>query len=119
MKALAIRADDGCDWLNVRQRTPEHKLMLAILELGIADAVQCNSIYGYGSESIKRRTNASALDWFTTTSEDRWIFSFANVCEALFDDSDAARDMILRWILKARAENKKFNRRFFAKNKLA
>lgn len=57
---------------------PEKRLMLAILE----DAVQCFQNNGFAQTVRGRRIFQEAKKWIVDADRE-WVFSFANVCEAL------------------------------------
>jgi hypothetical protein len=67
---------------------PEKQLMLAVLEDGIA----CFRKYVLSGRPRFREAEAWLLE-----DDDRWPFSFRNVCEVLGLDANGIRDELLRW----------------------
>jgi len=60
------------------ERTPEHKLMAAVLEEAIRTFCRCAGARG----ARRRRLFREAAEWFAS-HDVSWPFAFENVCEAL------------------------------------
>jgi len=70
----------------------ERRLMTAILE----DAVDCFQKYLWATESRSRQLRADAEAWLFS-DDDRWPFSFVNICEALDIHPSFLRRGLLLW----------------------
>src|SRR5262245_51081704 len=88
-----------------RPLSPEHGLMVAILEVALADYQRC---WKDGDKRSMERI-ADAQAWILKSHSD-WIFSFVNCCEALGIEPEYLREGLLRWnqgkrtkLLKVRA----------------
>ncbi len=80
---------------NLRRKTlfePEKRLMLAILEDGI-HSYQDNLTASHGK---RERDFDEAAAWIVDADSD-WVFSFANVCDALGLSPEYLRQGLLRW----------------------
>jgi hypothetical protein len=75
-----------------RPLSPEHGLMVAILEVALADYQRCWKVRD--KKSMERFADAQA--WILESNSD-WIFSFVNCCEALEIEPDYLRQGLLRW----------------------
>ena len=75
-----------------RPLSPEHGLMVAILEVALADYQRCWKVRD--KKSMERFADAQA--WILEANSD-WIFSFVNCCEALGIEPDYLRQGLLRW----------------------
>src|SRR5262245_21361842 len=76
----------------IRPLSPEHGLMVAILEVALADYQRCWK--DGDKKSMERFADAQA--WILESNSD-WIFSFVNCCEALGIEPDYLRQGLLRW----------------------
>src|SRR5215510_5056889 len=74
-----------------RPLSPEHGLMVAILEVALADYQRCWKIRD--KKSMERFADAQA--WILESNSE-WIFSFVNCCEALGIEPDYLRQGLLR-----------------------
>lgn len=72
---------------------PERRLMVAVLE----DAVSCLSKNPRRGPRQQRRAFEEAHSWVNAEDAESWIFSFANVCEALGLDPGYLRRGLNRW----------------------
>ena len=88
-----------------RPLSPEHGLMVAVLEVALADYQRCWKVHD--KKGIERFADAQA--WILESNSE-WIFSFVNCCEAIGIEPDYLRQGLLRWkqgkrtkLLKARA----------------
>jgi hypothetical protein len=87
-----------------RPLSPEHGLMVAVLEVALADYQRCWKV----RDKKGMELFADAQAWILESNSD-WIFSFVNCCEALGIEPDYLRQGLLRWkqgkhtkLLKAR-----------------
>jgi hypothetical protein len=71
---------------------PEHVLMLAVLQ----DAVTCYQEHMMATCKRKQSMHRDAEEWILS-SDQSYLFSFENVCEALGYDADYLRQGLLRW----------------------
>jgi hypothetical protein len=71
---------------------PEMALMLAVLE----EAISCFQRYVLAPGGKGRRLFREAEQWIMET-DNEWLFSFENVCEALGLSPDFVRSGLLRW----------------------
>lgn len=71
---------------------PEKRLMLAVLEDGIA----CFQQYATASRPKGRTLFQEAQEWILD-KEDGGLYSFANICDALGFDPDYLREGLMRW----------------------
>lgn len=71
---------------------PEKKLMMAVLE----DAVACFQDNIAATDPEKKVLYDDALVWFVNTNND-WLFSFDNVCDALGLTPSYVRRGLLAW----------------------
>lgn len=79
--------------------SPEHLLMLSVLEAAWEDAVQ--QPLQSGSNFHARTMNPLALEavaWFET-DDPTWLFSFTSICAVLELDPGAIRDALRRRLL--------------------
>jgi len=74
------------------ERTPEHKLMAAVLEEAIRTFCRCAGAPG----ARCRRLFREAAEWFAS-HDVSWPFAFANVCEALALEPEWIRRALQRW----------------------
>ena len=72
---------------------PERRLMVAVLE----DAVSCLSKDPRRGPGQQRRAFEEAHSWVNADDTESWIFSFANVCEALGLNPGYLRRGLNRW----------------------
>ena len=85
----------GEDFVRVhrsRLLSPEHELIVAVLEVALADYQRCWKVGD--KKSMERFADAQA--WILE-SDSEWIFSFINCCEALGIEPDYLRQGLLRW----------------------
>jgi len=75
-----------------RPLSPEHGLMVAVLEVALADYQRCWKVRD--KKSMERFADAQA--WILESNLD-WIFSFVNCCDALGIEPDYLRQGLLRW----------------------
>jgi hypothetical protein len=73
-------------------RTPELKLMAAVLEDAIRCFCQCAGSPGLRSQRLFRET----AEWFES-HDASWPFAFENVCEYLALEPDWIRGLLARW----------------------
>jgi hypothetical protein len=71
---------------------PEKRLMLAVLE----DAVTAYQRYAISTEQDERADFVEVLRWFNAADQ-RWPFSFRNICEALGLEADRLRRGLAAW----------------------
>ena len=71
---------------------PEKRLMLAVLEDGVA----CFQKYAAARDGRGKTIFKETEEWILGTSGE-WLFSFPTVCESLGLDSDYLRKGLLRW----------------------
>lgn len=71
---------------------PEHVLMLAVLQ----DAVTCYQEHLLATCKRKQSMHCDAEEWILS-SDQSYLFSFENVCEALGYDANYLRQGLLRW----------------------
>src|SRR5215510_8623870 len=88
-----------------RPLSPEHGLMVAVLEVALADYQRCWKVRD--KKGMERSADAQA--WILESNSE-WIFSFVNCCEALGIEPSYLRQGLLRWkqgkhpkLLKVRA----------------
>jgi hypothetical protein len=88
-----------------RPLSPEHELMVAVLEEALADYQRCWK----ARDKKGMRQFADAQAWILESNSE-WIFSFVNCCEALGIEPDYLRQGLPRWergkctkLLKVRA----------------
>jgi hypothetical protein len=74
------------------ERSPELKLMGAVLEDAIRCFCQCAGSPGLRSQKLFRETAA----WFES-HDVSWPFAFENVCDALALEPDWIRGLLTRW----------------------
>jgi hypothetical protein len=74
------------------RRTPELRLMGAVLEDAIRCFCQCAGSPGVRSQKLFRETG----DWFES-HDASWPFAFENVCDALGLDPGWIRRLLTRW----------------------
>lgn len=80
---------------------PEKLLMLAVLE----DAVACIEKYAGLSSGKGKRWFRETVEWIRA-KDDKWLFSFNGVCEALGLDAGYLRDALMRMAEKERARSR-------------
>lgn len=71
---------------------PEHVLMLAVLQ----DAVTCYQEHVLATCKRKQAMHRDAEEWILS-SDQSYLFSFENLCEALGYDAGYLRQGLLRW----------------------
>jgi len=71
---------------------PEYFLVIAMLQ----DAIECFQKYHFASDEIGRELFEDAREWITSTDQ-KWPFSFENVCAILKLDAAYLRGGLLRW----------------------
>ena len=74
-----------------RPLSPEHGLMVAVLEVALADYQRCWKVRD--KKSMERFADAQA--WILESNSE-WIFSFVNCCEAVGIEPDYLRQGVLR-----------------------
>ena len=74
-----------------RPLSPEHGLMVAVLEVALADYQRCWKVRD--KKSMERFADAQA--WILEANSE-WIFSFVNCCEAVGIEPDYLRQGLLR-----------------------
>lgn len=74
------------------QACGERRLMIAILE----DAVECFQKHLWATDNRSRQLRAEAEKW-VLSDDDRWPFSFVNICEALDIHPLFLRRGLLAW----------------------
>ena len=79
-------------------RQPEKRLMLAVLE----EAVAAYQKFLCATTPFARREFGDAERWIEI-DDDRWPFSFANICQALGLDATAIRSGLRAWRDRQRA----------------
>lgn len=84
------------------QRTPETRLMFAIL----VDAVECFQRNLFACKRRDRRLFDQAETWIFL-SESNWVFSFENVCAELHIDPGYLRSGLRRWRDKAQGSGER------------
>ena len=82
-----------------RPLSPEHGLMVAVLEVALADYQRCWKVRD--KKSMERFADVQA--WILESNLD-WIFSFVNCCDALGIEPDYLRQGLLRWKQGRRAQ---------------
>jgi hypothetical protein len=78
---------------------PEKRLMLAVLEEGVA----CFQKYVSARDSRGTKMFREAEDWILEKKGD-WLFSFENICEVLGFSPQYVRQGLLRWKRRKLAE---------------
>src|SRR6185503_16891217 len=73
-------------------RTPEQRLMAAVLEDAIRCFCQCADSPGLRSQRLFRET----AEWFESRDV-AWSFAFENICYALAIEPDWIRRLLARW----------------------
>ena len=73
-------------------RTPELRLMAAVLEDAIRSFCQCAGSRGVRSQRLFRET----AEWFAS-HDVSWPFAFENICDALVVEPDWIRRLLTRW----------------------
>ena len=74
------------------ERTPELRLMAAVLEDAIRTFCRCSGSRGVRRQRLFRQT----ADWFES-SDVTWPFSFENICDALALGPGRVRRLLRRW----------------------
>jgi len=74
-------------------KTPEQKLMLAVLD----DAVSCFQKYFAARDKIGTSLFHEAEEWILLQGKSDWLFSFDNICETLGLNPDYIRKGLLHW----------------------
>ena len=74
------------------ERTPELKLMGAVLEDAIRSFCQCAGSPGVRSQKLFRET----AEWFES-HDVSWPFAFENICDALALEPNWIRGLLTRW----------------------
>src|SRR5438552_18352925 len=74
------------------ERTPELRLMAAVLEDAIRTFCRCAGSRGVRSQRLFRET----AEWFDS-SDASWPFAFENICDALAVEPDWIRRLLTRW----------------------
>ncbi len=78
---------------------PERRLMLAVLQ----DALECYRKYAFARDSRGRQIFSEAREWIFS-SDQRWWYSFENICEVLGFDSAYLRRQVEQWHAQAIAD---------------
>lgn len=86
------------DLVKRRPRSPEHRLLFAVLE----DAVRCWQVYESASDSKKERLFGDTAEWFESDS-DHTPFTFVAICQHFELDPDSIRCGLRRWSERRRA----------------
>src|SRR3989442_9326100 len=73
-------------------RTPELRLMAAVLEDAIRSFCRCAGSRGVRSQRLFRET----AEWFESYAVS-WPFAFENICDALALEPDWIRGLLSRW----------------------
>ena len=73
-------------------RTPELRLMAAVLEDAIRSFCQCAGSRGVRSQQLFRET----AEWFES-HDVSWPFAFENICDVLALEPDWIRRVLTRW----------------------
>jgi hypothetical protein len=71
---------------------PESRLMLVVLQ----DALRCLDKYALTRNSKGKTLFQETEAWLFATNED-WVFSFNNVCEALGFNPEYVRKQVMHW----------------------
>ncbi len=74
-------------------KTPEQKLMLAILE----DAVSCFQKYFAARDKIGARLFRESEEWILQQGKSNWVYSFDMICEAIDLNPRYIREGLLHW----------------------
>ena len=74
------------------ERTPELRLMAAVLEDAIRSFCRCAGSRGVRSQRLFRET----AEWFESYAVS-WPFAFENICDALALEPDWIRGLLSRW----------------------
>jgi hypothetical protein len=74
------------------ERTPELRLMAAVLEEALRTFCGCAGSSGRRSQRLFRE----AAEWFAS-SDASWPFAFENICDALGLEPDWIRQLLRRW----------------------
>src|SRR2546426_3438160 len=74
-------------------RTPELRLMAAVLEDAIRSFCRCAGSRGVRSQRLFRET----AEWFESYAVS-WPFAFENICDALALEADWIRGLLRRWV---------------------
>jgi hypothetical protein len=83
---------------HVEETAPMRRLMLAVLR----DALECIAGRAGGARGFGARNTAQeAIDWIEDAN-DREIFSFTSVCDALDINPDALRKSLYDWLHSGR-----------------
>ena len=80
------------------ERTPELRLMAAVLEDAIRTFCGCTASRGRRSQRLFHET----AEWFES-SDVSWPFSFENICDALRLEPGWIRGLLRRWLGKQAA----------------
>ena len=91
-EADILVAEDFVRIYRSRPLSPEHELMVAVLEGALADYQRCCS----ARDKKGMKQFASAKAWILE-SDSEWIFSFINCCEVLGIEPGYLRQGLLRW----------------------
>ncbi len=75
------------------ERTPELRLMAAVLEDAIRTFCRCAGSRGVRNQRLFRET----AEWFDS-SDASWPFGFENICDALGLEPDWIRGLLRRWV---------------------
>ncbi|MDZ7378719.1 MAG: hypothetical protein ONB06_05160 [candidate division KSB1 bacterium] len=89
-------------YANFRQGSaayPERRLMLAVLQ----DALECYRKYAFARDNRGRQMFLEARDWIFS-SDQRWWYSFENICEVLGFDPAYLRRQVEEWHARAIAD---------------
>ena len=86
------------DMRGTSERTPELKLVAAVLE----EAIRTFCRYSSSRRIRGRRLFREAADWFDS-SDATWTFAFENVCQALGLEPDWIRARLRRWVVSQEA----------------
>jgi len=91
-EADILVAEDFVRIYRSRPISPEHELMMAVLEEALNDYQRCFR----ARDKKGRKRFADAQAWIVDTDSE-WIFSFANCCEVLGIEPGYLRQGLLRW----------------------
>ncbi len=75
------------------RKTPEQKLMLAVLD----DAVSCFQKYCAARDKLGTSLFHEAEEWILQQGKSNWLCSFDNICETLDLNPGYIREGLLHW----------------------
>jgi hypothetical protein len=89
-------------YANFRQGSaayPERRLMLAVLQ----DALECYRKYAFAQDQRGRQMFSEAEEWIFSRDQ-KWWYSFENICDLLGFDPDFLRRQVQEWHTRASAD---------------